>query len=80
MYIYIYIYTATSCQQLLRNPGVVSQASITNPPIRKILLRTTCRITAGTVPTGLRKEPSGFPGSTWTDMTEQRKAQASDVF
>eukprot|EP00435_Cladocopium_sp_Y103_P000155 s3118_g1.t1 len=24
---------------------------------------TTCRITAGTVPTGLRKEPSGFPGA-----------------
>ena len=24
--------------------------------------RTTCRLSAGTVPTGLRKEPSGFPG------------------
>lgn len=28
-----------------------------------IIAKTTCRITAGTVPTGLRKEPSGFPGA-----------------
>ncbi|CAK9054517.1 Hypothetical protein SCF082_LOCUS29583, partial [Durusdinium trenchii] len=28
-----------------------------------IIAKTSCRITAGTVPTGLRKEPSGFPGA-----------------
>ena len=37
---------------------------------RMIRIRTTCRITAGTVPAGLRKEPSGFPGAPLVDGSE----------
>lgn len=65
--------------------NITLTAELTNPHLgwatahARSHVRTTCRITAGTVPTGLRKEPSGFPGlkhwSCWVEIGDWRGSQ-----